>query len=109
LKIEFRKVRPQIPESILIRIQYGWYADAIIGINGPGYIAKEIKEKRNIFLKQELGLTLSEEKTKITYVREHFVRFLGYSLKIDTSRKIESYRNKNGSYVTIFNGEQLDI
>jgi hypothetical protein len=23
LKIEFRKVRPQIPESILIRIQYG--------------------------------------------------------------------------------------
>lgn len=65
LKVQLRNTISKKPETVPIKIQYVRYADDwIVGINGPQYIAKEIKEKISSFLKNELGLKLSDEKQK---------------------------------------------
>lgn len=62
------------------KIAYTRYADDfVILINGTRKEAEEIKEKTKQKL-QEMGLTLSEEKTKITNWR-NTINFLGYEIK----------------------------
>ena len=100
LKVELRKTRLKEPTSVPIKIQYVRYADDwIVGVNGPVYIAQKIKTEIGDFLSKTLGLKLSDEKTKITYVRLNFVLFLGYNIKIDTSRKVSKYRTNNDNLV----------
>lgn len=63
------------------RIYYNRYADDfVIGIIGDKQFAEMIKAKITIFLKEELLLDLSEEKTKITYAIDGF-NYLGYFVK----------------------------
>ena len=58
-------------------VLYVRYADDFVVLcNGPKAEALAIKEERGGFL-SSMGLTLSEEKTKITHSTEGFV-FLGY-------------------------------
>lgn len=65
-----------------LRILYLRYADDWILItNGKPVLAQYIKNKIASFLKYQLGLTLSSEKTKITDLRKDEVYFLGYSIK----------------------------
>jgi hypothetical protein len=58
--------------------KYIRYADDfIIGILGPRSMAVEIQNKVNIFLKEELKISLSLNKTKITHISK-YIEFLGY-------------------------------
>jgi len=82
---ELRLERNQIPSRIRTgsRISYVRYADDwIIGIIGNKELASTIKNKIAIFLTEELKITLSPEKTKISHFRKGKIKFLGVYLTI---------------------------
>jgi len=61
-------------------VQMFRYADDwILVVRGTKAQAQDIKEACKIFLRDELGLELSEEKTRITHIEDGF-DFLGYRL-----------------------------
>jgi group II intron reverse transcriptase/maturase len=63
------------------RLRYVRYADDhLLGYVGPKAEAEEIKERLSAFLRTELKLRLSAEKTLITHARTHKARFLGYDI-----------------------------
>jgi group II intron reverse transcriptase/maturase len=63
------------------RLRYVRYADDwLLGFNGPRAQAEEIKAHLKEFLRDDLKLTLSEEKTLITHARTQAARFLGYEI-----------------------------
>jgi hypothetical protein len=64
------------------RIRYVRYADDfIISVIGPITLAKEIKERISIYLRDELKLTLNAGKTLITKASEGPARFLGAEIR----------------------------
>src|SRR2546426_3509305 len=88
------------------RLRYVRYADDfLLGFAGPMTEAKEIKDRITQFLKTELKLTLSEEKTLITHALTGRARFLGYEIgimesptKFDRLRK-RAVNGKVGMYI----------
>ena len=65
------------------RLRYVRYADDhLIGFAGPKAEAEEIKQRLAQFLKDELRLELSQEKTLITHARTGAARFLGYEITV---------------------------
>ena len=56
--------------------------------------AQRVKQDIGTFMKQQLHLTLSEEKTKVTHSSEK-VRYLGYDISV--SRSDDVSRDKNGT------------
>lgn len=65
-------------------VKYVRYVDDfLIGITGPRRLATEIKGKVREFLKNELNLTLSEEKTHITHISKG-IPFLGHTFGRNT-------------------------
>ena len=63
------------------RLKYLRYADDFaLAFTGPKSEAEEIKRQIATFLREELGLHLSEEKTLITHARTSAARFLGYEI-----------------------------
>lgn len=63
------------------RLRYVRYADDfVLGVVGPKSEAEEIKRKIGDFLKKELKLNLSEEKTLITNATQEAAKFLGYEI-----------------------------
>ncbi|MCA1841403.1 MAG: reverse transcriptase domain-containing protein [Gemmatimonadaceae bacterium] len=65
------------------RLRYIRYADDfLLGFAGPREEAREIKSRLKEFLRDELKLELSEEKTLITHARTEAARFLGYELVV---------------------------
>ena len=63
------------------RLKYLRYADDFaLAFTGPKSEAEEIKRQIATFLRDELGLHLSEEKTLITHARTSAARFLGYEI-----------------------------
>jgi hypothetical protein len=86
------------------RLHYTRYADDwVILLSGSYSDATNIKRKVAEFLKDKLGLTLSEEKTKITSLRHGKVSFLGVEMHIrkitDNNVKPRSMMNIGGSEV----------
>lgn len=78
-----------------IRIHYVRYADDwILFTNGAFETTKEIKEKIEKFLKKELKLELSPEKTLITNLKKKSAKFLGFSLKFIKNYRIKSVIGK---------------
>lgn len=77
------------------RLRYIRYADDfLLGFSGPREEAEEIKQKLREFLRDELKLELSEEKTLITHARSKAARFLGYEVTIlsrDGKRSMTSW------------------
>jgi group II intron reverse transcriptase/maturase len=64
-----------------IRVNYVRYADDfLIMINGSKELAQSLKLRTRDFLKENLGLTLNDEKTLITHLGAKNVRFLGYEI-----------------------------
>lgn len=64
------------------RCRYVRYADDfLIGFTGSKADAEKIKAEMHDFLKQELHLELSEEKTLITNASSQAAKFLGYEIK----------------------------
>ena len=65
------------------RLRYVRYADDhLIGFVGPKSEAEEVKQRLAQFLKDELRLELSREKTLITHARTGAARFLGYEITV---------------------------
>ena len=107
---ELRKQAQKLPskdvnDPAFRRLKYVRYADDfLLGLIGPRSEAEEIKQALREFLREELKLELSEEKTRVTHARGEAARFLGYevtTIQEDEKRFITSQgrdrRNINGS------------
>ena len=69
------------------RLHYTRYADDhLLGFTGPRAEAEQIKDRLAAFLRDELKLELSPEKTLITHARTGAARFLGYEITTQHSR-----------------------
>lgn len=65
------------------RLRYVRYADDhLLGFTGPKAEAEEIKQRLAQFLRDDLKLELSEDKTLITHARTGAARFLGYDIAV---------------------------
>jgi len=70
------------------RLRYARYADDhILGFTGPKAEAEQIKARLTRFLRDDLALELSEEKTLLTHARTRAARFLGYEITVQHSRE----------------------
>ena len=88
-------VAPDDPEYR--RMKYVRYADDwLVGFTGPRAEVEEIKRQIGTFLRDELKLTLSEEKTLITHARTEAARFLGYHI---STMQANTYRPHGKRYV----------
>jgi group II intron reverse transcriptase/maturase len=83
---ERRKQAQELPsldtkDPTFRRLKYVRYADDfLLGFIGPRSEAEEIKQTLRAFLREELQLELSEEKTLIPHARSEAARFLGYEV-----------------------------
>lgn len=82
------------------RLHYIRYADDVLfGFAGPKEEAEAIKERLRVFLRDELKLELSVDKTLITHASTQTARFLGYeiySAHADSKRDHRGRRSVNG-------------
>jgi group II intron reverse transcriptase/maturase len=99
-KTEYYRLRipSRIPNEIGYRnCKYIRYADDfVIGVLGPREMAIELRDKVKNFLKHELNVELSLEKTKVTHVT-HGIEFLGY---IFSRRQLFIKQSYGGTIVT---------
>ena len=82
------------------RLRYTRYADdALLGFTGPKAGAEEIRTRLATFLRDDLKLELSEEKTLITHARTQAAKFLGYEITVahDDRRLTGGRRKLNGT------------
>ena len=82
------------------RLRYCRYADDhLLGFAGPRAEAEQIKQRLAQFLRDELKLELSQEKTLITHARTGAARFLGYEITVrHADRKLaRGRRSVNGA------------
>jgi group II intron reverse transcriptase/maturase len=82
------------------RLRYVRYADdALLGLTGPKAGAEEIRTRLATFLRDDLKLELSEEKTLITHARTQAAKFLGYEITVahDDRRMTSGRRRLNGT------------
>ena len=69
------------------RLHYTRYADDhLLGFTGPRAEAEQIKDRLAAFLRDDLKLELSPDKTLITHARTGAARFLGYEITTQHSR-----------------------
>ena len=79
---------PSYDRSEECSLVYTRYADDwILGVAAPLKIVKEIKDMAEEWLKANLELQLSPEKTTITNVRKKFVPFLGYYIYLRSKNR----------------------
>ena len=90
---------PEDPE--FRRLWYTRYADDfLLGLVGTKVEALEIKQKIATFLRDELKLQLSDEKTLVTHARDEVAKFLGYEIHVLHADDKHDYRGQrciNGS------------
>jgi len=68
------------------RLRYCRYADdTLLGFAGPKAEAEQIKQRLAAFLRDDLTLELSPDKTLITHARTQRARFLGYEITVASS------------------------
>jgi group II intron reverse transcriptase/maturase len=82
------------------RLNYVRYADDfLLGFVGPRSEVEEIKQQLRTFLREELKLELSEEKTLITHARSEAARFLGYEITTlqDNAKRTKKNTNNYGT------------
>jgi group II intron reverse transcriptase/maturase len=82
------------------RLRYVRYADdTLLGFTGPRAEAEEIKQRLAAFLRDDLNLELSHDKTLITHARTGAAKFLGYEITVahNNSLIIGGRRVVNGS------------
>jgi group II intron reverse transcriptase/maturase len=101
---ELTKQRRSIPSGDLHdpgyrRLRYVRYADdQLLGFIGPKAEADEIKARLTRFLREELTLELSQDKTLITHARTGAAKFLGYEITVHRSdtKVTRGRRSANG-------------
>ncbi|CAM4178233.1 hypothetical protein VRRI112168_16930 [Vreelandella rituensis] len=69
----------------------------MIGVTGPKQISEDLKRRAATWLKEELSLDLSEEKTLITHTRTESARFLGTLIKTQKGRLCKSKSNEKNT------------
>ena len=82
------------------RLRYVRYADDhLLGFTGPRAEAEEIKARLAKFLRDDLKLELSADKTLITHARTRAARFLGYEVTVghDNRQHTRGQRSVNGA------------
>lgn len=80
------------------KIRYIRYADDfLIGVNGSKEDCEKIKKELTLFLRENLKLELSQEKTLITHSSKE-VRFLGYNVKIRRNQEIFKVKGPTKNY-----------
>lgn len=83
------------------RLRYVRYADDfLLGFIGGKREAEELREEIGVIL-EELGLSLSFEKTKITHGRTERAQFLGYEIKVawDNSKRTVVNSASKGRFI----------
>lgn len=86
-------------------LQYVRYADDfLVGIIGGKQDAEQLKQNLAVFLKEQLGLTLSDSKTKITHTTQK-ARFLGFDITITRSQALR--KNAKGQLRRAFYGNVM--
>ena len=106
---ELRKAMQQIPSLDLgdpdfRRLRYVRYADDfLLGFTGPKAEAREIKGLLKEFLRKELKLELSEDKTLITHAISERARFLGYEIAryLDNTRHDQNGRRSGNQGINL--------
>lgn len=85
------------------RLRYCRYADdTLLGFAGPKAGAEEIKKRLAAFLRDELRLELSQDKTLITHARTQAARFLGYEITVlHNDRKVTNGRRTINGTVSL--------
>lgn len=74
------------------------YADDwLVGVCGSKEDCIALKAEIAAFLRDELKLTLSEEKTLITHSSKE-VRFIGYDISVRRSQEVKGHKMKNGKW-----------
>jgi group II intron reverse transcriptase/maturase len=97
---EARKTPSEMPSVNLTdqnyrRLKYVRYADDfLLGLAGTRKEAEHIKEETGKFLKDNLQLELSQEKTLVTHARTDTAIFLGYGIAV---LQANSYRSKDST------------
>ena len=93
-----RKVNSKDPfDRGFKRLCYVRYVDDfIVGVIGSREETVEIKDKIRIFLKNELKLTLSSEKTLVTHFSKQYITFLGTLIKgtWEREKKLSNVKRK---------------
>lgn len=99
ISVEMRRLPSKDPNDPgFVRVRYVRYADDwCIGVMGSRKLAEEIKEKVGKFLKDQLNLTLSSEKTAITNARTQEAKFLGYRFYIGSTEEQKQVKTTNHS------------
>jgi group II intron reverse transcriptase/maturase len=86
--------RPDLFDPVYRSLRFVRYAaDFFMGFGGPRGEAEEIKERLTTFLRDDLKLELSSDKTMIFHARQQPARFLGYEVSVITR---DSRRSLNG-------------
>ena len=85
------------------RVKYVRYADDfLIGVIAPKDYAVDLKQKIKEFLKNELSLRLSDEKTKITHATDQDVSFLGYIIRKGAVKHSKFENNPFDSTIRVY-------
>ena len=100
-----RKQRRSMPSVVpddpgFRRLRYIRYADDhLLGFTGPKAEAEQIKTRIAEFLRDDLTLELSADKTLITHARTGAARFLGYEITVqhNDTKTTGGRRSVNGS------------
>jgi group II intron reverse transcriptase/maturase len=96
-------IDPQDPDYR--RLKYCRYADDFaLAFIGPKAEAEAIKQRLRAFLREELKLELSEEKTLITHTRDSAAKFLGYEITTRQSNTKHTL-DRNGYRGRSINGD----
>ncbi|MGU7776399.1 reverse transcriptase domain-containing protein [Burkholderia sp. MR1-5-21] len=90
-KLANMRVPSGINDGSFIRLKYVRYADDwCVGVNGPKWMAEQIRNEVRDFMKERLGLTLNMEKTHIRHAKTEEAFFLGTRIKIgSTTQKVQ--------------------
>jgi group II intron reverse transcriptase/maturase len=85
------------------RLHYARYADdTLLGFAGPKAEAEEIKHRLTTFLRDDLKLELSQDKTLITHARTGAAKFLGYEITVlHNDRKVAAGRRTVNGTVSL--------
>jgi retron-type reverse transcriptase len=107
-KQEQLKLKPINPEKKQIDFRYYRYADDwILFIRGTLSKAKTIKKILELWLKNNLKLQLSPEKTIITTIRENKAHFLGFEIFHQINKQIVRRRTKTGTFLQRYGKIQI--
>lgn len=93
------------------RLRFVRYADDfLLGFTGPKKEAEEIRDRIRDFLRDDLKLTLSEEKTLVTHAATEKAKFLGYEITVSrvNTRITDGRRQTNGTIALMMPRKVVD-